>query len=142
MIALTSIEDLNNWDETRRFLDSSRVRLRDVARSSDTLAATTTECRHCTLILAERFDPGWVMIDPEGREIVSRNGGGFNEWDVDSSLGERVRVHYRPALGLAVATAVSAGAWITIGLAVLTIGAGAIARRNSSVRESRRRTLH
>ena len=49
MIALTSIEDLGNWDEASAVLDSRRVPLRNVARSSDTLTATTTGCRGCSL---------------------------------------------------------------------------------------------
>jgi len=135
MIALTPLRDLANWDETRRLLLARRIPLRHLERSDDKLVASAGPCRRCSLVLAERFDPGWILLGSNDHDIAASDVGGFNEWNVDLTAGEQLRVFYRPALALAVAVDLSIAAWLAISVALGFLAIGNISQRKSATRE-------
>jgi hypothetical protein len=129
MIAFAPLADVANAGAIAALVTADRQPLASLRRDGDTLTARVPACARCALVLAERFDPGWILQQPDGTALVASDAGGLNVWNLDLRANDVVRIVYHPAANVLVAVALSIAAWAAITCALATIGFAALARR-------------
>jgi hypothetical protein len=129
MIGFAPLADVTNAGAIAALLTAGRQPLASLRRDGDTLTARVPACARCALVLAERFDPGWTLLRPDGTPLVASDAGGFNVWNLDLRANDVVRVAYHPAANVLAAVAVSVAAWAAITCALAALGFAALARR-------------
>jgi hypothetical protein len=129
LLAITSRADIDNSSAIENVLRARRLPVNGLVISGDVITGSVQPCKRCSLLLMEKFDPGWTMIGPNLSRIEPHDVGGFNEWDLDSSEERTIRVSYDPAHDLSIAVDFSGVAWSVIGLGLVTVCVGAIAPR-------------
>jgi hypothetical protein len=129
LVAVTTQTDVDNARDIERVIEARRLPMDRPAISGDTITASVRPCHACSLVLMEKFDPGWVMLLANADPVRPRDVGGFNEWDIDTAGERALRLHYEPADALALAVDFSLFAWSAIGLALVSAAARAFAPR-------------
>jgi hypothetical protein len=129
LLAVTSRADIDNSFEIERVLRAPRLRVTGLLVSGDTITASVRPCKRCSLLLMEKFDPGWELIGPNSSRVKPNDVGGFNEWDLNVNQERMIRIDYEPAHDLAIAVDLSVAAWSIIGLGLVTVCVGAIVPR-------------